>query len=233
MNRTTSITLVAVLVVTAVAVPLAAAGVVSNDVSQADTDPKAGNESVKPGERFVAAVGVQNAEIEGDVSERAYRVRIANAETNETKAAIVAAQIEETETRLDELEARLETLNESRAAGERSEGRYRAEVAKTVAELRTVERQVTAAETTAARLPKSVLAERGVDVESIRTLRDRAGELGGPDTTAIARSVAGDEVGRSMGDDRATRRPNAGDDSSADETRVDGGNGTIRSPNEN
>ena len=41
-----------------------------------------------------------------------------------------------------------------------------------------------------------------VDVEAIRALRDRAGEHGGPETAAIARSVAGEDVDRSTTDDR-------------------------------
>ncbi len=63
MNRTTSITLAALLVVATVAVPLAAASVVSRGEAQAEPDADADTE-IKPGERFAAAVGVQNAEIE-------------------------------------------------------------------------------------------------------------------------------------------------------------------------
>ena len=199
MNRTTSIALAVILVVATVAAPLAAASVASSG-AQSDTDADDGTESIEPGERFAAAVGVQNAEIEGDVSERAFGVRLANAETDEAKAAVVAAQFNETERRLTELEDRLAELNESREAGELSEGRYRAEVAKTVAEMRSLERRADAAETAAADLPEAALADRGIDVESIRALRDRAGELGGPETAAIARSI--------VDDDRSPRGPN-------------------------
>jgi len=222
MNRTTSITLTAILAVAMVAVPIAAAGVVSSGTVQDDPGADGGNESIKPGEQFSAAVGVQNAEINGDVSERALGAKIATAETNETKAAVVDEQFTESQTRLEELEARLERLNESHEAGDISEGRYRAEVATTVAELRTVERQMAVVETTAAELPAEVLDERDVDVESIRTVRDRAGELGGPDTASIARSIAGDDVGQSVGDGREPRGPPEQD---ANE-RTDGQNGT-------
>ncbi|WP_408956813.1 hypothetical protein [Natrinema sp. 74] len=200
MNRTTSITLAVLLVAAAVAVPLAAATVVSSEATQSDAD-AAGNESIKPGAQFVAAVGVQNADISGDLSERTYSVRIANAETNETKAAIVDDRLAATSARLERLETRLEALNESRMAGEIDEGRYRAEVAMTVARIGAVERQAAALERTAAELPDRVLADRGVDLESIRSLRDRAGRLGGPETAAIARSVAGTGVDQSVGRD--------------------------------
>ena len=207
MNRITAITLTAILAVAMVGVPIAAAGVVSSGAVQDAPDGDGGNASIKPGEQFSAAVGVQNAEIDGEVSERAFGAKVAAAETNETKAAVVAEGFRESQTRLGELEAKLERLNESREADEISEGRYRAEVATTVAELRSVERQTAAVETAAAELPAAALDERDVDVESIRTLRDRAGDLGGPETASIARSIAGDDVGRSIGDDRAPRGP--------------------------
>ncbi|MFC6768585.1 hypothetical protein [Natrinema soli] len=223
MNRTISITLAAVLVVAAIAVPLAAASISSSASGQATSDSEAGNESIKPGEQFAAAVGVQNAEIEGDVSERAFGVRIANAATNESKAAVVAAQFDETEARLAKLEGRLEDLNESREAGEISEGRYRAEVATTVVEMRTLERQAATAETTAAGLPEAVLTERGIDVESIQMLRDRAGDLGGPETAEIARSIAGDDGERSLGPDRDPGSPiDVGGENRTDEAGVSG-----------
>ncbi|TMT80352.1 hypothetical protein E2L06_19135 [Haloterrigena sp. H1] len=228
MNRTTSITLIAILAVAMVAVPIATAGVVSSGTVQGDPAADGGTESIKPGEQFSAAIGVQNAEIKGDVSERAFGVRIATAETNETKAAIVDEQFMASQTRLAALEARLERLNESHEAGDISEGRYRAEVATTVAELRTVERQVAAVETTAAELPPEALDERGVDVDSIRSLRDRAGELGGSDTASVARSIAGNDVGQPIGDSREARGPPEQDSNE----RTDGQNGTTGPPSE-
>ena len=231
MNRTTSIALAAVLLVATVAVPLAAASVVSSGSTQ-DDRADGGNESIAPGERFAATVGVQNAEIEGDVSERALGARIANAETNETKAAVIATHVEESETRLSELENRLEALNESREAGELSEGRYRAKVATTVAEMRAIERQTAVAERNAVGLSDE-LAERGIDRESIRTLRDRAGELGGPDTASIARSIAGDDVGRPAGTDRGPGNPiDVPGANRSDERGLESGNETVGGPND-
>ncbi|SEQ69442.1 hypothetical protein SAMN04489841_2106 [Natrinema salaciae] len=226
-------TLAAVLVVATVAMPLAAASVVSSGSGQDGSDAETGPESIAPGERFVAAVGVQNAEIEGDVAERAFDVRLSNADSNETKAAVIATQHEESEARLADLEERLEAVNESREADEISDGRYRAEVAKTVAEMRSVERRAAAAETAAVGIPADVLADRGVDLESIRTLRERAGELGGPDTAAVARSIAGDDVGRSMSDDRAPGGSDGSANASRSTERTADGNESREATNEN
>ena len=228
MNRSLSIALAAILVVATVAVPVAAASVVSSATVQDDPESNAETDSIKPGARFAAAVGVQHAELEGDVSTRAIDIRLANAETNATKASLIADHLETSERRLADLEARLERLNESREAGELSEGRYRAEVAQTAAEMRTIERQTAIAASTAADLPADVRDERGIDIESIRTLRDRAADLGGPDTVSIARSIAGDDVGRSIGDGREPRGPQR----SAIES-PGGQNGTAAPPNEN
>lgn len=213
MNRRTTLALAAVLVVAAVAAPLGAAAAVSSPTGQSDTDTDPasapadgdGAESIAPGEHLAGVVGTQHAEIDGEVSERAYGVRIANANTDAAKAAVVDEQVAANERRLDDLEARLESLNESREAGEIGEGRYRAEVAAVAAELRAVERQLSAAERTATGLPAPVLEARGIDVDSIRTLRDRAGERGGPETAAIAREIAGN--GRALGADRAPGAP--------------------------
>ena len=223
MNRRTTLALATVLVVATVAAPLGAAAVSSTSTgsqSDAETDRAAastdGNESIAPGEHFAGVVGTQQAELGGEVSERAFGVRIANAETNETKAAVVAEQFAESERRLEELESRLEALNESREAGEISEGRYRAEVATTVAEMTVLERRLEEVRRTAAELPEAAFADREIDVESIRALRDRAGDRGGPETAAIAREIAGD--GRAIGADSDPGVPSgAGDGDEGDD----------------
>ncbi|MFC7237096.1 hypothetical protein ACFQS4_02510 [Saliphagus sp. GCM10025317] len=221
MNRRTSMALTVALLVAAVAVPLAAASVVPNGAVQEGSD--AENESIAPGEQLSAAVGVQDAELEGDVSERAFGLELANAESDEAKAAIIAERHGEDEARLEKLEGRLETLNESREAGEVSEGHYRAEVAKVVAEMGSVERRAAIGATAAGELPTDVLSAQGVDVDEIRTLRERAGERGGPDVAATARSIAGEGVGQPTDD----RSPDGGNETARDrgnETSGDRGN---------
>ncbi|USZ70957.1 hypothetical protein [Natronosalvus halobius] len=215
MNRRTSMALTIALLVVAIAVPLAATSVVPNGAVQEGADTE--NGSIAPGEQLSAAVGVQDADLEGDVSERAFGLELANAESDEAKAAIIAERHGEDEERLDELEGRLEVLNESREAGEISEGRYRAEVAKVVAEMGSVERRAAIGANAAGELPTDVLSAQGVDVDEIRTLQERAGERGGPDVAATARSIAGAGVGQ------PTDVPSPGGD---DETARDSGNET-------
>ncbi|AEH35768.1 hypothetical protein [Halopiger xanaduensis] len=207
-NRLTTITLATILVVAILAAPLGGAAAIpaSSGVQETDADGSA-NESIQPGAQFAGVVGVQQAEINGSVSERAYAAELATAENNESKAAIIDERIATTETRLATLERRLATLNESREAGELNDGRYRAAVAKTVAEIRSLERELETVESAAADVPDRVLAEQGVDRDAIRTLRERASELDGPETAAAARSIAGDGAGRAFGPERQPGPP--------------------------
>lgn len=206
MNRLTTITMAVALVVALAAMPLGAASFA--DV-QAQTQDEDADESVpvQPGERLSGVVGVQQSEVDGEVTERAYGVKIANAQTDEAKADVVNETLADVEDRAEELEDRLEELDEARESGEITEGQYRAEVAKVAAEKRTTERLADGAETTATELPADVLEERGIDLETIGELRERANELGGDEVSEIAQSIAGEEVGQSIAADRESGAP--------------------------
>ncbi|MFP8890879.1 hypothetical protein ACLI4U_14090 [Natrialbaceae archaeon A-CW2] len=207
MNRyASSITLMIAVLVVAVAVPLAAASVISDDSVESESDVAA--ESVAPGEQLAATIGAQNAEIEGEVSQRAFGLTVANAETDEAKATLIAERVATDETRLEELETRLEELQGDRDEGTISEGRYRAEVATVVAEMGSIERRAEIADTVAGGVPADVLSEAGVDTDAIESLRERAGERGGSDIADTAQEIVGDGVGESMSDDRRSDRGN-------------------------
>ncbi|WP_254766749.1 hypothetical protein [Salinilacihabitans rarus] len=210
MRRSTSIALALAAAVALAAVPFAAAGGFAAGGVQGDGttgDVNASDDGVRPGERLAGVVGVQGAELHGEVAERSHGVAVANAETDQERADVVAERVAAADARLDELETRLDELEAAREAGEIGEGRYRAEVATIEAETRAVERQVAAAAATADGLPADVLRERGVDAASIREVRERASSLGGPETAEIARSIAGDSVGEPVTGDRDPGAP--------------------------
>ena len=154
---------------------------------------------IAPGERLGAVIGVQNAELEGEIGERAFGIAIANASTDEERADIIAARLNETETRIDELEQRKATLEEQRENGEITHGKYQAEVAKLGTEIPMTKRAANASAAHASELPDELLAERGINVTAIQTLAERADEMGGPEVAEIARSIAGDHVGDRVG----------------------------------
>lgn len=186
-----TIAVVVVLVVSAAGAPLAGATPAVNGTEESN--------DVAPGERLSGVVAVQGAELEGDLDGRAFGIRVAEAATEEAKADVVAEQVRDVEERLDELEERKAELEEKRAAGEISRGKYEAEVATIAVEARTAEHLADASAEEASELPAEALEERGVDVESIQTLKDDASELGGQEVAEIARSIAGNDVGAPVG----------------------------------
>jgi len=161
-------------------------------------------EPTTAGEQLGGVVSVQGAELDGNLSERAYSHRIANAETDNQKAKIVDERLDEIEDRIADHEARLAELEAEREAGNISEGRYRAEVATLTAERDSTERAAARAEETARGIPEDVLAERGVSTERIDELRANASRVGGPDQREIARGITGDNT-RAPADENQTR----------------------------
>jgi hypothetical protein len=208
MRRRTTAVIVAVLVVGSLAAfpmaGLAAQTTESTDTATNDTADE--NASVAPGEQLAGVVGVQEAEIEGEVDSRAYGIRVAQSASNDSKAAVAGEQLDDVEQRLDELEDRRAALDEARENGSMSEGQYRARMAKLNAETRTAERLTNQTNETAQTLPVETLEANGVNASAIKALSDRANELRGPEVAEIARSIAGEGAGNGFGPDRAGER---------------------------
>ena len=206
MNRGIAL-LVAVAVVVGLA-GVAAAGPVGTVVAQDDagTDDEApeSNETtdISPGERLSGVIGVQNAEVGGEVESRAFEVGLDRAETPEERADLVAQRLDRGEQRLAEIEQRQRELRERRDAGELSQGAYAARMAETAARADTVWRDANRSAVVAEEIPEAVRAERDLDDERLGSLRERASELSGPEVAAIARGVAGTDVGGPIAADR-------------------------------
>jgi hypothetical protein len=196
-TRILALSLAVLLVVAPVAAAAPTVGT-TVDAAASPTATAADGGSVSPGEKLSGVVSVQGAEFEGEVAERTYGVKLARANSSGAKAAVVADTVDDVEARVDELEARKRVLEQRRANGTVTEGEYRAKMARVAAELATARRLANASRETAAGLPEDALAKRGVDVTAIETLRHRAGNLTGPEVASVARSIAGDSVGRSM-----------------------------------
>ena len=158
--------------------------------------------SISPGERLSGAIGVQNAEVTGEVESRAFGVALGRAETDEERADIVAERIERSEERLAVIEQRQQELKERHDAGELSQGAYAARIAETAAQTESVKRDANRSAAVAHEIPETIRAERGLDDERLETLRERASELSGGEVAAVARGVAGNNVGGSMASER-------------------------------
>lgn len=203
MNRQATIAISLVLIALLAVIP-AAAAVGSGPLAQPDEDTAQLNDSAdenetKPGEQFAGVVGVQKAEIDGEVNARSFGLQVAQAASNESRADLVEERLEKNEARLEALETRQEQLREQREAGDLSEGQYRAQMAQIAVEIQSIERTTNESAAAAEGIPTELLAERGVDTERISTLRTQASELRGPEVREIARGIGGDRAGAPMG----------------------------------
>lgn len=195
------------------ALALVVAGVPAGGLAQS------GDAGVAPGEQFAGVVGVQGAEVDAAMEERTFEQRLRRADTNASKAAVVADRLNRSRERLDALEERKETLQQARQNGSISRGEYRARMTRVVAEIRSVEQALNGTAATTRRLPDAALRAKGVNATELDRLRTRASNMTGPEVAAIARGIAGPGVGASAGspperagergppDDREARGP--------------------------
>jgi hypothetical protein len=157
------------------------------------------NGSVGPGAMLSGIVGVGKAEIEGEIEERAFGIRIANATSNESKAGVVAEEVRALRDRLAELREEKQELQEARQNDSITGDQYKARLAALNTRAQSVTRLTNRTESAARELPADVLREKGVNVTAIQALRGNASELAGPEVAAIARQIAGPDAGKSLG----------------------------------
>ncbi|WP_248895189.1 DUF7096 domain-containing protein [Haloplanus halobius] len=164
--------------------------------AEAGGNESASNESLAPGQRLAGVVGVQGAEIDGELEERTFEARVSRARSNASKAAVVATEVNDIRDRLQTLRERQERLREAYQSGNISTGEYHARMAVTSAELRTVRNQIDSNERVARDLPEAALEARGVNRTELDRLRNETNELQGPEVAALARQIAGPPANR-------------------------------------
>ena len=210
MRQRSVLVLAALLVAAVAAVPIAGLAATGDAPAQTDgTNASNANTSVAPGERLAGVMNVQEAELEGEIDERAFGIRVAKAATNASKASVVDDQLSNVKQRLADLEQRKQELRKARENGSLSEGRYRAEVSELAAETGTATRLANQSETVTRGLPTAVLESKGINVTAIQTLQTQAQNLTGPEVADIAREIAGPNVGTPAGE-RPERPPQSG-----------------------
>lgn len=247
MRRSPSHILATLVVVAAlVAVPIGGAAQVAADAAYAQddtaTEQAAENASIAPGEQLMGVVGVQGAEVEGEVESRAFGIAVARAESPNETADVVADRFDRVTERVEALEARQTELREARDNGSMSEGEYKARMAQVAVQSQNAERMANETSNASEGLPVERLEARGVNASAIQQLQANAGELSGPETAAIAKTIAGDQAGSAIptqaqdardradgdgpevtfGDENATESPTVTDGNVTDGTSTDG-----------
>ncbi len=189
------------LVATIILIALASSGTVGLATSAEDPHVRT------PGEQFGGVIGVQDAELEGDLDERRFNQQLARADSDAERAAVVADRASHIEDRLADLEARLDELETARSDGEIPVGRYEAAVAAGETERVALERAAEQNAVVAAELPEPARQAAGVDEAAIRAQHDQVAALGGSESAAVAADVAGERAGDPPGADRRLGPP--------------------------
>lgn len=211
MNRSIVAIIVAVLTVTAV---LPAGTVMA----------QSGDEESQPGATLSGVVGVQQAELEGELAERTLDERLNRSESNVSKAKVVAEETERIEGKLEELEQRRENVTEAYENGEITEAQYKSELAEIGAKSKALEQRANKTGDVAEKLPEEALQEAGANVSKVRSLAENADEMTGQEVAEAARDIAGEGAGEGLDDDedRPGRSGDQGADDEAGEERQAG-----------
>ena len=173
-----------------------------------DDTPVSNDSDVAPGEHLGGAIGVQNAEIDGDLQERRFGTEIAAVATDDEAADIVGEQLDSIDAHITNLTNEQEHVKSAYESEEISKGQYNARMATIATERATVDRLTNQSHAVADGLPADVLSAHNISVERIEELRDRAADLTGPEVAEIARDIAGPGVGEGL--------PHASEDDSDD-----------------
>jgi len=158
------------------------------------------NESIQPGAQLSGVVSVGQAELDGAVEGRAFGQAIASADTNESKAGVVAERMPGLENRLGDLREQREQLQAAYENGSLDRSTYEARTTAVAARIQQVERQLNRSHAVAVALPEQARDRAGVNVTAIERLRTQAGEMRGGEMAEIARGIAGPRVGMGMPD---------------------------------
>jgi hypothetical protein len=189
------------------------------------TDP-----NISPGERLSGVIGVQEAELDGNIKNRTFGIRIARASNDHAKAQIIAAEFRAIDRRLNDLENQQAALKQARSNRSISKTAYRVRTTGLVAKMQTVETRAYITGDQAATLPAKPLNDVGMNMTSIRTLTQHAGNLSGPEIAAIAQATAGERVDRS-GKSSAPPDEGRGKDEPPSREEIDPANTTPKTEN--
>lgn len=184
-----------------------------------------------PGTRLAGSVGVQGAELGGELEERSFEHQVNRSNSNASKAQVVARQANQSQSRLAALRTQLRELEAAREDGRLSETEYRVRAAQLSARVTALERVTNRTTETARTLPAETLRQNGVNVTALETLRTEAGRLTGPEVAAIARSVAGPGAGRGNGPGTAANASSGNSDSPGPPEDAPGRSGAERADN--
>jgi hypothetical protein len=154
------------------------------------------NESVDaPGVGYAGVVGAQEAEVRDEYDTRSFETQLTQASDPASRAAVVANETRRLEASLERLETRRNLLEND------DEPAYRSRVTSFVAQSVVTEKRLDRTQQAAETLPPAVRKQYGLTPATFRALQDRTDALVTPEMIAVARGIAGDDVGDDFDDD--------------------------------
>ena len=241
MRRIGTVLVVVLTVVAGVAVPVvgvqaatSTTGIGGGAVWAQTETADVGNETAAepaPGTRLAGSVGVQGAELGGELESRSFEHQLRRSNSDASKAQVVAHQAEQSQARLDALRTDLQELEATRENGTVSETAYRVRTAQLSARAAALQRLSKSTSETAGTLPAAALQRHGVNLTELEAVRSGADRLTGPERAAIARSVAGPGAARANGFGQAGNASQEGPARAGPPADAPGRNGNARAEN--
>lgn len=141
--------------------------VIGNDTDATDS----------PGKQLADAVGEQESTVKRELADRGFNATLANATGDESRAAVVAAEVERTEHRLDELEGCRANITAARNAGRLNERAYRERVSAVAPKVATVSDRLNRTARVAETLPEALREEYDINATELGMLETRVESL--------------------------------------------------------
>lgn len=170
-----------------------------DNVARNVTSNQTGNDSIAPGAHLSGVVGVQKAEIDGEIESRGLGIALRNAKTNESKAEVLANETNRIRERIQSLTHQQQALKEALKNGSITKSQYQAEIAEVATRSATVRRLANQTVNASGELPEQLREAKGINETALHQLRTNARNLTGQEVAAIARSIGGPGIGQGLG----------------------------------
>ncbi len=186
----------------------ALAGVLAFDIDTKPFDQPGSDTPDGAGNDYGSIVGAQEAELRGAYQSRSFESRLSTATSNESRAAIVAAET-------DRIEATLDALETQRAGSTAIDDANRTEITSFVAQSHVLERRFERVNRSVESLSAAVRSSNNLSEERFDALRERIESLTTPEMVELATNVAGSDVGDELNENEDDARADGSDDDDA------------------
>ncbi len=187
MNRLSIHGLIALLALAVVVggAPLAAAEDTNSSTNATDLA------DLSVGERISSIMSAQDAEVTAEFEQHTFGRAIANADSDEERAEIIAQRQAELNSSIEQDLSEKKELREAYKSGNISRAEYVSELSAQSVKAQNINESVESMKNATDGLPTEILKENGINTSALNTLRNEAAEMTGPEVAAVAQTIAG------------------------------------------